>query len=304
MNKLEEKSTFWKITRLWWILLAFVFLINWMSLIIVGLEVRKKKWIFFGVLYAIPVFIFMTLNGQIAGLVKNVVMSLFFFSWFATIIHSIAIRKEYLYLLANKGNKKADGYKNKFVVKNKQRQKTYTKLSVSHQKIYNALLNEQTAIRKRYDEISPLHQPNFIDIIVMVDYFIEQAEELMKKEEEIDKIIAGLNIEQVEDRIEELFQKIKQTNKVDLKNEYEQVLEKYKKQKQIYKDFTNKKKLIKLKLESNLVNLKEIKYDLIKIDYVVDEKEPHFLFKKVDDISKEMDTYLDVMTETYNELNT
>ncbi len=300
MDKLEEKSTFWKITHLWWLILPFIFLIHWISLIIVGLEVRKKKWVLFGILYSIPVFIFMSLNGQISGITENVVMSLFFFSWFATIIHSIAIRKEYLYLLANKKNVKSIKYKNKPTVK----KRSFARASSKHQSIYNALLIEQKAIRKRYDEISPIDQPNFIDLIVMLDYFIEQAQALIKKEEDIDEIIAGFNIEQIEDRIKELNKKINQTNKINLKNEYEQIIEKYKKQRQIYTDFTNKKNIIKLKLESSLISLKEIKYDLIKIDYVVDKKEPHFLFEKLDEISKEMDTYIEVMTETYNELNT
>jgi len=302
MNKLAEKSTFWKISRLWWVFLAFVFLIHWMSIIIAGLEVRRKKWIIFGIIYSIPVFIFMIFNKQVGGVAENIIMSLFFFSWFATIIHSIAIRKEYLYLLANKGDTKIAKYKNKFVGSKKQNKKTFVKPTSDHQRIYNAMLKEQSAIRKQYDEIDPLYQPNFIDIIIMVDHFIEQAEELMKKEKEIERVIAGFNIERIESRIEELNKKISSTTKVELQKEYKQIKEKYKKQILIHKDFTDKKNVISLKLESNLMNLKEIKYDLIKIDYAVDKKEPHFLFEKADEISKEMDIYLDSIKETYDDL--
>jgi len=299
MNKLDEKSTFWKITRLWWIFLAFLFLIHWMSLIVAGLEARRKKWILFGVLYAIPVFLFMIFNKQVGELAENIIMSLFFFSWFAAIIHSFAIRKEYLYLLANKGGKTHSEFKKKAV----QRESRTKKVSSDHQSIYDAMLKEQLAIRKRYDEIDPLHQPNFIDIIIMVDHFIEQAEELIKKESEIDKIIAGLNIKQVENRITELNDKISKATEVELQKEYEQTKASYEKQRQIHKDFSDKKNVIGLRLESNLMNLKEIKYDLIKIDYVVDETKPHFLFEKADEISKEMDSYLESMKDTYNELN-
>jgi len=164
------------------------------------------------------------------------------------------------------------------------------------------MLKEQAAIRKRYNEISPLHQPNFIDIIIMVDDFIEHATELMKKEKEIDKILLSFNMAQVEKRIDELNQKIRKTSKPELNKEYAQTKEKYFNQRKIYKDFTDKKKVIRLRLESNLMSLKQIKYDLINIDYSVEEKEPHFLFEKVDEISKEMDTHLNIMEETYNEL--
>lgn len=97
-----RKADFWyDIQHSLW--LAWVFtlgLFNWGAFIHAGLRTGRKRWLLYGVLYALPVVAIFLLpsrpDGAPASTLDNVVYTTYFLSSMVSFIHAFMIRKEYI----------------------------------------------------------------------------------------------------------------------------------------------------------------------------------------------------------------
>ena len=285
----------------WINIIAFIIPFHWLAFLIAGLETKNSTWIKYSIFYAAPLFLtilaaILNFNSALAGLF---VMSIFL-SWMITFIHSFFIINDYKKLIIKKRNlEKSNSFD---WLENNKQDKRINSLSIFHKKIMNEMLKEQKIINKKYNKINPIHQLNFIDIIVMVEDFIDQTKELMKKEEEIEEIIKRFEISEVNEKIKTTNAKIKQTTNKELIEEYKNSLKNYTKRKETYKEFIDKKEIIKLKLESYLAKIKEIKYDFIDVDFLISEEEKNSIFSKTDEISEDISQQMNFLSNTYKDI--
>ena len=286
----------------WINIIAFIIPFHWLAFLIVGLETKNTKWIKYSIFYAAPLFLtfFAAILGS-SGAVGGLLILSIFFSWMAAFIHSFLIIDDYKKLIIKKRNlKKSNSFD---WLEDNKRDKKIDSLSLSHKKILNEMLKEQRIINKKYKKINPIHQLNFIDIIVMVEDFIDQTKELMKKEEEIEIIIKRFNISEVDKQTKTINAKIKQTTNKELIKEYKNTLINYEKRKKTYNEFTDKKKIITLKLGSYLAKIKEIKYDFIDVDFLISEEEKNSIFNKTDEIAEDISQQMNFLSDTYRNIN-
>ncbi len=293
-------SFFWKVGQLWWLLFLPAFFLHWLAPLIAGIIANKRKWIAWAIYYLFTVILLFVVAPGPDTAFKNLAIGLFVFSWLGNFVHSIVIAVHHIKIMTDKrlghSIQKQEKLGREYSVQLKG-------LSAKHKKVMHTLLVEKKEILENYNNIDPILQNEMLDMLEMVESYIDYARELMTKEEELERIIKGINLNQIEGRIKQLKQQISKTSNTKLKNEYLEAIDNSQKQKDAYFSFKDKKKAIDLKLESNIAKLREIKYDLIEMKYKVSEKEKDNIFKKVNKLSEDMTVFVENLKETHNELN-
>ncbi len=298
--KVLKKQHF--VITFWINFIAFIFPFHWLAFLIAGHTTKNKKWIKYSVIYAAPLFLFFVAAfANTFDFIGGILLISIFFSWIAAFIHSFFIIDDYKKLIIKKRNlKRANSFD---WLENNKTDKKINSLSVNHKKILNEMLKEQRIINKKYNKINPIHQINFIDIIVMVEDFIDQTKELMKKEEEIETIIKSFDIQKINETIKSFTIEIKKTNNDLLISEYQNSIKTLQQRKTTQKEFVDKKKIIGLKLKSYLEKIKEIKYDFIDVNFLISEDEKNNIFNKTDEIVEDIGSQINLLTDTYRKIN-
>lgn len=94
--KIKPRSKIWRFFNSWWVLLTFVFFLNWVAFMYISAKTKKKAWAVWGLVYAIP---FILLLLEVYDEKSAAYDYLFFAAIIGTVIsviHALNIRKEYL----------------------------------------------------------------------------------------------------------------------------------------------------------------------------------------------------------------
>lgn len=292
-------SFFWKIGQIWWLIFLPVFFLHWLSPFLAGILSKTKKWIYWSIYYLLTVILLFVVAPLPDSAFQNLAIGVYVFSWLGCFIHSIIISVKFIGIMKDKKLGRSLPKQEKL---NREHQKQLKGLGVKHKKIMHTMLQEKKEIMDSYNNIDPVLQGDMLDILEMVETYIEYARELMAKEEEIDEIVRNLNIPKIESRIKQLKLQVNKTTNYQLKNEYLEAIDNYQKQKDTYYSFIEKRKLIDVKLESNISKLREIKYDLIELKYKDSENDKDNIFKKINNLSEEMNVFVDNLKDTHQEL--
>lgn len=97
---ITEKGKKWEILNSLWIVWSFVIFLNYIGFFWIGKRAKQKKWILFGFLYFIIVFLEFLIPmynlTEDMTVLKGIIELIWFVSWILSIIHSFWIRQEYL----------------------------------------------------------------------------------------------------------------------------------------------------------------------------------------------------------------
>jgi len=300
MKQEVKLNFFWKLGQIWWLLFIPAFFMHWLAPLLAGILAKKRKWIVWSVYYLITVILLFAAAPMPDSVFKSLSIGIFVFSWLGCFIHSIVIAGKFIKIMADKKLGRSLKKQEKL---NKEQVKQLKGLSVKHKRLMQTMLVEKKEILDNYNNIDPILQNDMLDLLEMVESYIDYAKELMSKEEEIEKVLKKIDLSNIEKRIKNLKQQHSKTSNIKLKNEYLEAIDNHQKQKDTYSDFRDKKKVIDLKLESNISKLREIKYDLIELKYKVSNDEKNNIFKKVNQLSDDMSVFVDNLKDTHNELN-
>ena len=87
----------WRIINSWWILITFTLYFNWAAFFYTGITAKNRKWIFYGLIYAIPLILYQVFPSEGPNPdITSYILGLFVLFWLISIIHAFLIRKEYL----------------------------------------------------------------------------------------------------------------------------------------------------------------------------------------------------------------
>ena len=95
----------WELINSWWLILSFTFLLylNWTAFLYIGITARHRRWILYGVIYAIPSILFSFMastwnsNEIIDGnSIQGMIIFIMYSMGLISIIHAFYLRKEYL----------------------------------------------------------------------------------------------------------------------------------------------------------------------------------------------------------------
>jgi hypothetical protein len=286
-----DKSTTWKISNSLWIILSFVFLLHWSSLLYAGLKVKNRLWVLFSMVYFFPILIYIIsppqyLPDKTLSAASNLKIIFFVLSWLGTIIHSFVIRKQYLELLEKKQLKMLDQNKSKAVLKMNER--LVEELLMIKDEIYSEIDKSTNFSSDIIDEIRPL----------VIDY-IEQSKELLERDAKLQQIARQFSIEETNKNILDLSNKLLQTKNEELKKEYHLSIQKYDQHKKSFLEINEQRELIKLRLDSIKLSMKEIKLNLTKLEGIVTMEMRNELLKPLEEKSQELKEYIKALKESY-----
>ncbi len=289
---LSEKSTGWKIRHSLWVLISFIFLMHWASVLFAGFKAKKKEWIFLGVGYALPVillfFVLETDDTAAASTLENVVIGIFLLSWMAAIITSFIIRVPYLNIIVNESPYSPSNAHYKA-------ESTYTK------RVDSPMLKDVFEIRKEiYDLLQ--NQTNITNGILseiepVVEKYISNIKKLIEQETKLEKTYKQAQANNYSQKIEELLAKMSKTSNHALKAEYETTIEKYRKLIDSYTGLSDQIELTKLKIDSSIASLRQIKMDMLKLSQPSSTLNEEEFFNSLELKSVELSTYVDYLDE-------
>ncbi|MBA2442805.1 MAG: hypothetical protein H0V53_10445 [Rubrobacter sp.] len=94
----EERSTGWKLMHslwmLWFLTLGFF---NWVAFVYIGVRVRQRRWVLWGLFYSIPLLLFIVIDtSDIESWPVDVATAALLALGVASVLHGFKVRKEYL----------------------------------------------------------------------------------------------------------------------------------------------------------------------------------------------------------------
>jgi hypothetical protein len=292
-------SFFWKVGQIWWLLFIPIFLLHWLSPLLAGLLAKKRRWVYWAMYYLATVVLLFIATPMPDVPLRNLFIGIFVFSWLGCFIHSIIIADKFIRVMID--NKLGRNFEKRKLTR---AQQSFLKGHSPKQKQWmQILLVEKKEILENYNKIDPVLQNEMLDVLEMVENYIDYANELMTKELELEKAIKELNIINIEQKIRQLNHQMSKTTNANLKNQYMHSIDNYKKQKDIYLNFLDKKKQINLKFESNIGKLREIKYDLIEMKFKSSREEKDSLLKKANELSEDMTVFVENLKYSPNEFD-
>ncbi len=138
MHEEEPSNRNWRLINSLWIILTFTILLNWVAFLYTGINVRQRKWILSGIIYALPLTLLVLFLSIANDLAVGLIAILMLITSVISIIHAFMIRSEYLIRLEAKqeiNNANRDNLKRKLKEEYKQStQKAQTKHTKLEQK--------------------------------------------------------------------------------------------------------------------------------------------------------------------------
>lgn len=88
----------WELINSWWLIFPFTIYLNWMAFLYIGVTARHRKWIFYGIMYAIPVILYQVFleTSEPISLRFEIILSAVWLIGVFSIVHAFFLRKEYL----------------------------------------------------------------------------------------------------------------------------------------------------------------------------------------------------------------
>lgn len=282
---------------MYWIILSFFPFANWLPMVVAGVNARVKQWWVWGAIYFIPtLLIFILINpsgSENMGPVKsgttaeNLIFMAFFISYFASIVHVFSIRKAYKEARV----RVLKGY----APNNEQTQKEPQRLTVL-----------QEANNLSQDILQRMKQSKYIDDAIvkeirpMVNTYMKQLNQLIDKDKQLKRMLTNSQKEDIEQHLEALKAREEASEDPEMKMEYKHTMEQYAKQLDTLKEFQEQREKIQLRITNTLTSLRQLKYDLVKIEQLSASEQRNEVFHTFDEKIKDLSAYLQALDDAYS----
>lgn len=138
------------------------------------------------------------------------------------------------------------------------------------------------------------------DLKPLVNKYVEQIKELVERDKKIERVLQNSSIDKIDSAISELNRRLQSTQNPELKREYEKSIAKYFKHKKSLQEFAEQREMINLRLESTVMSLSEIKFDLLKMETITSEQEGRNLYKQFEEKTQDLTNYLSALRNDYD----
>ncbi len=299
-----NRGKHWEIINSWWVLMSFVIFLNWLSLFYAGIKAKKNIWIIWGLLYLVPTIILFIIAPDKSQtpedvereytVLETIFYLIFFISWIASIIHSFSIRKEFLMRL--------DAHTSHYHSHHASPGQSQGFENEKHKKIHqlNGLRDD---ILKKIDRSKKFDSAIISDLKPLIENYIKQAGQLIERDEKLDKALSGFSVEKLQKTINDYESKLGQTENEALKDEYKSSIEKYKEHITSLKDLKEQREMIRLRLDTIMLSMQQVKYDLIKLEDLESQEQRDTIYKTFEEKSKDISEYLNVLEKSFKNLN-
>lgn len=170
---------------------------------------------------------------------------------------------------------------------------------------YEKILDQVARIKKEIYQAIESSDDYAIDIVQdikgMMNNYIDQVGKLIERDKKLGKVLGSFSIEVVNKKIEELKEKIEVTVNPGLKQEYQKAISKHEQHLKSIQEFNEQREMIRLRLDSTIMSLKQIKFDLIKMEGLTSHEQRERVFKSFEEKSSDLSSYLDILEKSYDD---
>ncbi len=170
-----------------------------------------------------------------------------------------------------------------------------------HEKFLREIGEIRNDIMQRIQSSKEFKKGVVSDIKPLVDNYIAQVRELIDRDKQVKQVIESHSLSDIDEKIFEINSKMSATTSPELKAEYRKSLDRYISHKKSLKEFYDQREMIKLRMDSTLMSLREVKFDLLRLQNLNSDEQRHEFFKLFDSKSTDLSDYLSSLKEAYNE---
>lgn len=291
-----SKGNSWEFINSLWLILVFVPFLYWAGLLVAGIRANVKKWIFYGALYAVPFFsLFLVFPGNPSENVEGVWVFTFMVTWLIAIIHSFLIRPQYLRALADEPE----------IPSKKSTQKRNPAPDMTGE--YAAFMRKVANIRNdilRQIESSKAYENDIVnEIKTSLENYLEQTRQLMERDQKLKMLLRNFNQAEIDTSVKKLEYRMTQTTNPELKREYQNSIERYNKHRHSLQDIRDQREVIRLRLNSSFMSLKQLKMDLIKMESLETHEQREHVFNTFEQKTTDLQSYLKYLKQSYDEFD-
>ncbi|OHD26903.1 MAG: hypothetical protein A2086_10665 [Spirochaetes bacterium GWD1_27_9] len=166
--------------------------------------------------------------------------------------------------------------------------------------IGQALMIKESLIKKLKSE-NKIKDKIGLEIIPMIENFINKIKELVELKREIAEVMGDFSIEEVENHLKNLKNKILNIQDENLRNEYQKSIDQHEKQRKSIEELKNQKEIIDLRLMSSLTSLKQLQIDFARIKGIYSQ-EDNSSIRSFEETSKDLSNYVENIKNSYRNL--
>ncbi|MBU8913833.1 MAG: hypothetical protein KOO61_07410, partial [Spirochaetales bacterium] len=148
---------------------------------------------------------------------------------------------------------------------------------------------------------SPDGSPVGEDFLPVLDNYVEQIKLLDQKNRELDQIMHGIPVAELQRDLATLQKQRAKTENEKVLAEYDQSIRQIEKQQTSFTELKNEREILRLRLSSGLSQLKQMEIDLVRMASLSSDEEVASI-GMLKDKSDELSQYLDDLREGYREL--
>jgi len=139
------------------------------------------------------------------------------------------------------------------------------------------------------------------DIKSMLDNYTNRINLLVERDKKLKSVESSFSIDTVDKTITSLQRKLTETTNQYLKDEYQTSISKYIKHKSSFQDLKDQREVVRLRINSAIMSLKQIKIDLIKMESMASLEQREQFFKTFEDKSNDLSNYLEFLEKSYQD---
>ena len=170
-----------------------------------------------------------------------------------------------------------------------------------YEKVLRAVQAIQKDIERMIEKSSMYDNQIVADIKSMMENYIKQVKQLIERDKKLQVVAKSYTIEEVDKLIKNLEVKLQTATSEYLRKEYNKNLTKYREHRKSYQDLQEQREVIRMRVNSSIMSLKQIKLDLIKMENMASYEERDNFFKTFDEKSQDLSNYLDFLETSYNQ---
>lgn len=171
-----------------------------------------------------------------------------------------------------------------------------------NQALYFEALRLKSVILQQSKRVETDRSPLGDDAEKTLDEFVNRIRELGVKDDELEEIIAGIPVGDLDRDLVRLRERLAVEQTEYLKREYQHSIEEVERQKKSYADLRNRKEVLRLRMKSAVNSLKQLQIDLARMQGM-SEPGGSARFGQLKDRTRELSEYLDDLRQGYEELD-
>lgn len=140
------------------------------------------------------------------------------------------------------------------------------------------------------------------EILPVTEKYEKQVSELIERDRKLKMAITSTPLNKIDYEVGLMRQKLGTTTNTELKHEYARSIQKFEQHKKSILEFIDQREMIKLRLESTVMSLRQIKLDLLKMEQLSTQEKREEFFRNIEQKSQELSEYLDALKTSYDEI--